>query len=87
MEYTHTSRHVLTCATLGSREAVTRVSRGIGAAAMNKAQLFGRGEVRTTSLRTRSAYKHIMRGTDASQAEGFVQTSDRRGCDGFVQLE
>ena len=41
-------------------------------------------QVRMTSLRARSACKDIVCGTDASQAEGFVQTSDCGGCDGFV---
>ena len=37
---------------------------------------FGRGEVRTTSLRARSAFTNIICGRDALQAGGFVQTSD-----------
>ena len=45
---------------------------------------FGRGCVRTKSPRARSAFKNIICGTDASQAEAFLQTGDCGGCDGFA---
>ena len=39
---------------------------------------------RRSELAARSAFKNIICGTDASQAEGFAQASDRGGSDGLV---